>query len=146
MEEVTGENPALGGEMHTMVEFDAAITCIHGHTVAPHCALCRRPNWLDCPVRSDEPGARRTVRDVVREFLEAKKIPSVRVVRRHIREKRLQARAAARKETKAPEPRGRTYRKWSIIAGLTVVSGILLFEGGKLVLKLLAEKKNKDSQ
>ena len=26
--------------MLTMVEFDAAIICIHGHTIAPNCAIC----------------------------------------------------------------------------------------------------------
>ncbi|MBI2055349.1 MAG: hypothetical protein HYT42_00430 [Candidatus Sungbacteria bacterium] len=144
-EEVTGENPTLGGDMRTMVEFDAAITCIHGHTIAPTCALCHRPNWLDCPVRSSEPGVRRTVGDVVREFLEAKKIDSVRVVRRHVRTKQRQARAAARGKTKTPKSaKGRSYKKWAVIAGLTAVSGVLLYETGKLVLKLFTERRDEN--
>ena len=145
-EEVTGENPTLGGDMLVMVEFDAGITCTHGHTIAPHCDLCHRPNWLDCPVRSDHPGVERTVRDVVREFLKAKKILSVQVVRRHIRDRERLARNTARKKTNPakPEPKGRTYKKWGIIAGLTVVSGILLYETGRLVLKLFTEKRDKN--
>lgn len=146
-EEVIGDNPTLGGDMQTMVEFDAAIICIHGRAIAPSCAICHRSNWLDCPVRPDQSGAPRTVGDVVREFLAAKKIPSVKVVRQYVREKQRQARAAARRRAKPAklDSKGRNYKKWSIIAGLVVASGILLYEGGKLVLKLGSIKRGKRS-
>ncbi len=51
-QEVTGDQPDLGGDMRVMVEFQAAITCKHGHAIAPTCAWgCRRSNWLDAVVR-----------------------------------------------------------------------------------------------
>ena len=145
-EAVGGENPALGGEMLTMVEFNAAVICIHGYTIAPPSDSCYRPNWLDCLVRPHKLGECRAVRRVVDEFSKAKKIPSFLVIRRHIKEKQRQIQAVTGKKTEAPKPKDRTYKKWSIIAGLAVVSGILLFEGGKLVLKLLVKNDNKEDK
>lgn len=149
-EEVTGENPALGGDMLIQVQFDAETTCMHG-ILAYCCAICHRTNWFECPVRpdpDDESSQPRTVGDVVRKYLESKKISSVKVVRRYVRRKQRQARAAARRQVKPPKaaPKGQTYRKWSVIAGLAVVSGILLYEGGKLVLKLWVNKVGKDEE
>lgn len=111
-------------------EFRAAITCKHGHATAPTCAQgCRQPNWLDCLVRSD--GAeRRTVGDIVREFIASGKIGSVEVVERCV-------------QGEAAKEQRQRYRKYALIAGLSVASGALLYEGGKLLLRLWAERHRK---
>lgn len=137
MEEVIGENPTLGGDMLTMVELHAAIICLHGHTIAPTCALgCRRKNWMDCPVRPKNPGEKRTVLDVVKEFIDAGKIASVEVVERYILGEQKRERRRRLKKRSAIA---------AAIAGIAVTSLVLLFKRGELVLLLRGEKKPKET-
>lgn len=118
---------ASAGEERIIREFRAAITCKHGHAIAPACAQdCRRPNWLDCLVRSDGT-EQRTVGDVVRKFIASGKIPSVEVIERYLR-------------GETAKERRKSYRKYALIAGLSVASGTLLYEGGKLLLRLWVER------
>lgn len=121
-----GAPPESGEAKRILMEFEAAITCRHGHTIAPLCWRCSRPNWLDCPVRTEPGEPPETVGDVVRRFLEEGKIASVEVARRHVEGKR----------------RARRYRRFAAIAGLSVATGILLYQGGKLVLHLWTEGKS----
>jgi len=124
-----GEHPDLHGDMRVMAEFRAAITCKHGHTIAPSCGQgCRRPTWLDSLVRTEPGQPPRTVGDVVRDFIESSKIDSVEVVERYI-------------EGEVRRERRKRYTKVAMIAGVAVASGLLLYEGGKLVLRLWTERK-----
>lgn len=123
-----GEPPGHRDHMKVMAEFRAAITCKHGHTIAPTCGQgCRRPSWVDSLVRTDPGHPPRTVGDVVRDFIEGGKIDSIEVVERYIE-------GEVRKEQR------HRYRKAATIAGLAVASGILLYEGGRLILRLWTER------
>jgi hypothetical protein len=129
-QEVTGDQPDLGGDMRVMVEFQAAITCKHGHTIAPTCARgCRRATWLDAVVRPrNETEPPRTVRDVVEEFIAAKKISGVEVVERFVK-------GEVRRE------RRKRYTKVAALSGISVTAALLVYKGGKLFYRLWAERR-----
>lgn len=133
-ERTLGEHPDLDETAKTLIAFRAAITCKHG-IIAPTCGQgCRRPNWLDCLVRRkselDPEEKQRTVGDVVEEFISAGRIPSIEVVQRYV-------------EGEQRKERRRRYRKFAMFAGVTVASGVLLYEGGKLILRLWSDRKEK---
>lgn len=134
-QEVTGDQPDLGGDMRVMVEFQAAITCKHGHTIAPTCARgCRRATWLDAVVRQqNETEPPRTVRDVVEEFIAAKKISGIEVVERFIR-------GAVRRE------RRKRYTKVAAVSGISVTAALLVYQGGKLFYRLWSEHRSDREQ
>ncbi len=127
-QEVTGDQPDLGGDMRVMVEFQAAITCKHGHTIAPTCARgCRRATWLDAVVRPrNETEPPRTVRDVVEAFIGAKKISGVEVVERFITGEVLR-------------DRRKRYTKVAALSGISVTAALLVYKGGKLFYRLWAD-------
>lgn len=113
-------------------EFNAAITCRHGHTIAPACGQgCRRANWLDSVVRRKNDGDQsepvRTVRDVIQEFLESGKIGSIEVVERMMKDKVVKERL-------------KQYTKLAALAGMTATAGLLIFEGGKYIYRIWTER------
>ena len=126
--EVTGDQPDLGGDMRVMVEFQAAITCKHGSTIAPTCARgCKRATWLEAVVRQrTEHEPPRTVRDVVEEFIAAKKISGIEVVERFIT-------GEVRRE------RRKRYTKVAALSGVSVTAALLVYKGGKLFYRLWSE-------
>ncbi len=130
-QEVTGDQPDLGGDMRVMVEFQAAITCKHGHTIAPICARgCKRSNWLDAVVvKKNENDPQRTVRDVVEEFIAAKKISGIEVVERFIK-------GEVRRE------RRKRYTKVAAVSGISVTAALLVYKGGKLFYRLWSEHRS----
>ncbi len=127
-QEVTGDQPDLGGDMRVMVEFQAAITCKHGHTIAPTCALgCKRSNWLDAVVvKKNENDPQRAVRDVVEEFIAAKKISGIEVVERFIK-------------GEVQRERRKRYTKAAAVSGISVTAALLVYKGGKLFYRLWSE-------
>ncbi len=127
-QEVTGDQPDLGGDMRVMVEFQAAITCKHGSTIAPTCARgCKRATWLEAVVRPrNETEPPRTVRDVVEAFIAAKKISGIEVVERFVT-------GAVRRE------RRKRYTKVAALSGISVTAALLVYQGGKLFYRLWAE-------
>lgn len=103
--------------------FEADITCLHG-MLAPNCQDCRRPNWFDSIVRTEADGPPRTVGDVVREYVDVRRvIPSVQVIERYF-------------EGKVERQRRTMYTTYAALAGLAVIGGFLVFEGGKVALQL----------
>ena len=114
--------------MRVMVEFQAAITCRHGHTIAPICARgCRRSNWLDAVVRKiGENDPERTVRDVVEEFVAAKKISGIEVVERFIK-------------GEVKRERRKRYTKVAAVSGISVTAALLVYKSGKLFYRLWSE-------
>lgn len=113
-------------------EFLAAITCIHG-LLATDCAYCRRPNWLESVIATAPGKPPWTIADVVAEFV-PHRIPSIEMVERYLDEKGEPTRTEQR-----------TMRKLVIAAGATIVGGVILYEGGKLVLRLLADIRSRGS-
>ena len=132
MEPITGDQPDLGGDMRVIAQFRAAITCKHGHTIAPTCAQgCKRTSWLDAVVRKDENNpneGERTVRDVVEEFVAAKKISGVEVIERFVT-------GEVRRE------RRRRYTKVAAVSGISVTTALLVYQGGKLFYRLWSESR-----
>lgn len=127
-QEVTGDQPDLGGDMRVMVEFQAAITCKHGATIAPTCARgCKRATWLDALVRPrNETEPPRTVRDVVEAFIAAKKISGVEVVERFV-------------TGEVRRDRRKRYTKVAALSGISVTAALLVYRGGKLFYRLWAD-------
>lgn len=101
-----------------MKEFDLAITCKHGNK-APWCGICQGKDWLAAITASGK-----TVEEVVEEFV------SRGIIERIELEEYLMAKKRRRK-----------IKEVAAVAGLVVVGGFLLYEGGKIILRLISQEK-----
>lgn len=116
-------------------EFEAAITCKHG-IFANYCDYgCCRPDWRGCIVRVEPDGTYRTIGMVADEFIAAGKIGSIEVVERYF------ARSANGIERRV---RRTNYRKLALIAGVTIIGGKVVFEGGKWLIRVWAERQKNE--
>lgn len=115
-------------------EFEAAITCKHG-IFANYCDYgCRRPDWRGCIVRSEN-GTYRTIGMVADEFVADGRIASIEVVEQYF------ARSANGIERRV---RRRNYRKLALIASVTIIGGKVVYEGGRWLLRVWAERQKKE--
>lgn len=115
--EIQGEAPDLKGKMQLlMVGFEAAIKCQHGNK-ALWCVLCRGKDWLEV-VTADG----RTISQVVEEFM-GRGIDWIEI-----------------EEYFGKEKKRRRIKKIAEVAGLGIISTLLLYQGGKLILRLIRRK------
>ncbi|MBI2459216.1 MAG: hypothetical protein HYV53_01535 [Parcubacteria group bacterium] len=140
-----GEYPALNQAERAIIWFSSAILC--KHNVPAHlCSQrsCFREDWLDCLVREKNPNSQsetpRAVRDVINEFVREGVIVRVEVIEKYFKEERKKMMKGGANRIAAALSR---YKKSAAIAGLTIIGGALLYEGGKLILRMWAERRKK---
>lgn len=102
-------------------EFDALSKCRHGLN-AVSCKQCLAKKWQDTPTLSGK-----TIGELIDTFVEMQKIDEIDLEE-----------YAGKNVTK------KTVNRIAKITGVVIVGGFILYQGGKIIARLISRKENKE--
>lgn len=98
-------------------EFDALTKCKHG-LAATSCWLCKGKEWENTPTVSGE-----TIGQIIDDFAKLGKIDRIEL-----------------KERINKKTRNKRIKKITALAGIAIVGGLVVYEGGKVIARLFGRR------